>query len=244
MTEKKLEKYRLVPIILICFISITLIGISIYGARPKQYNVSNKIMLEQGVENEENISNKALKKEFDEYKKELKDNYKETIESMNTKFNLIISLLGVAVTVWVGLNIYNVIQRDAIEKIKNDMDKYKKIQEKLNDDRDNLKENIEKFKLELDNIIKEKNSLINEVKELNCVFNKTLSSEISKINDDFNKTLNNEVTRVSTVFNDTLGNFEKKIMILKNDEEKLRVEVNNFIQSQFWINIMNSQKKD
>ena len=51
----------------------------------------------------------------------IKDN-----ENMISSIDVGISIIGIAVTVWVGLNIYNVIEKNEVEKLKKDIQKLKK----------------------------------------------------------------------------------------------------------------------
>lgn len=119
MEPKYSKKYILT--FLSVLISAILIGIAIWGARPIQYNINNKIKI---IDDKNNSY--LLNKQFEDYKNELKENYKESLESINTKFNTIIALIGLAITVWLGLNIYNAIEREELKKLKSDLKKFEK----------------------------------------------------------------------------------------------------------------------
>ena len=45
--------------------------------------------------------------------------YRDAEERLESKFNIVLSVVGVAVTVWVGLSIYNAVERREVEMIGN-----------------------------------------------------------------------------------------------------------------------------
>lgn len=59
-----------------------------------------------------------LIRQLDQYKQALQDSYESAVTALNTKINAMLALLGIAVSVWVGLNIYNYIERQELEKMR------------------------------------------------------------------------------------------------------------------------------
>jgi len=60
--------------------------------------------------------------ELERYQEILQHNYTNSIESINTKFNVIISIIGIAVSVWVGINIYNLVDRVQLDNLKKEQE--------------------------------------------------------------------------------------------------------------------------
>ncbi|WP_217077723.1 hypothetical protein [Clostridium baratii] len=160
---------KLITIFVVCSICITLIGIAIWGARPIEYSTKNIINVNKSVE-----STALLNKQFESYKDELKENYNENINSINNKFNIIITLIGLVITVWIGINIYNIISKEELKKLKIS---YKSLKEKfdnlevksktLANDSKMLKKNFKGFKNEIICLKKNINNFNKEIKSLN-----------------------------------------------------------------------------
>lgn len=99
------------PWIVISF-CVILIIIAIFIYKPKITNKNYTLTLPQNSE-----SNYVLNQQLEIYKNDLKDEYNQEVEQLNNKFNIIMGLLGVAITTWVGLNIYNFIDKRELENL-------------------------------------------------------------------------------------------------------------------------------
>lgn len=79
------------------------------------------------------------------------------IKILEVKMNSMVGIIGVAVSVWIGLNVYNLIEKNEIEhKMNSCIKNYSDFETKINKDTNNLreelrtsKENLQKLKNEL-----------------------------------------------------------------------------------------------
>lgn len=114
----------------------------------------------------------GMQEQYEMYKRDLDRNYEVLMDTVDKKMNIGLSILGIAVTVWVGLNIYNVLKREDLEKIVQETDKIKKNIEKydekiisyeiiLSDQEELVKKRIEEIEksIEVSNV----NSIINRI---------------------------------------------------------------------------------
>ena len=101
----------------------------------------------------------VLSQEFEKYKNDLKQNYAENIKQLNSKFNLLLALVGIAVTVWVGLNIYNLVDRVQIDILAK---KQKDITESIT----GISNSISNFNSEIEVISTEIETIKNEKRDL------------------------------------------------------------------------------
>lgn len=68
----------------------------------------------------------GMQEQYEMYKRDLDRNYEVLMDTVDKKMNIGLSILGIAVTVWVGLNIYNVLKREDLEELKRATDKIAK----------------------------------------------------------------------------------------------------------------------
>ncbi|KNF06990.1 hypothetical protein CLPU_36c00060 [Gottschalkia purinilytica] len=99
----------------------------------------------------------ASYKQIEAYKNEIRQEYEKSAKSIDDKINLGLAIIGIAVTVWIGLNIYNVIDKDHIKAIEDKAqgfkDEMKTIENEVQDFKDGIKtiENeVQSFKVEID----------------------------------------------------------------------------------------------
>jgi len=79
----------------------------------------------------------ALPAQFEQYKKTLDENYKNNIEIMDRKVTLLLTIIGIAVTLWVGINVINSSYKEDIYRMKEELAKsqeqIKKQQDEINE---------------------------------------------------------------------------------------------------------------
>lgn len=68
--------------------------------------------------------------QFEQYKKEFKDDFEKGISN---KFTAMMALFGIAVTAWVGLNIYNSTDKYRFEQLEKRVEEAEEAMEKMNE---------------------------------------------------------------------------------------------------------------
>lgn len=130
-------------IAILSVVACIFILVSAIFVRPTIINTEYTITVDKTITGSDR---EVLSQEFEKYKNDLKQNYAENIEQFNSKFNLLLALVGIAVTVWVGLNIYNLVDRVQIDILAK---KQKHITESIsmtNEELKNLRTGIEAIK--------------------------------------------------------------------------------------------------
>ncbi len=165
--------------VLVC-IFLLVVGVII---RPTIVNTEYTVKVDSTITGSDK---EILSQEFEKYKDDLKRNYTENIEQLNNKFNMLLALVGIAVTVWVGLNIYNLVDRAQIDILAK---KQKEIAENIG----KSQESITVLADAIDKVNKEKQELQQMIKEINESI-KTLGAQtaaIQKRNNDFDSAMRN-----------------------------------------------------
>lgn len=93
----------------------TLIVLGVFWAKPTIVNNNYYLQLSKDVTN--TPVDYRVNQQLEIYKKELREEYNNTVQDLNTKFNSLITVLGIAVMVWVGLNISSLIDRRDLDKL-------------------------------------------------------------------------------------------------------------------------------
>ena len=115
--------------VLVC---LTIILLGIYSFKPvivnREYPMPKNLV--------DNNSSYVLNNQLELYKKDLQEDYNNHINNLNTRFNMLMTIFGIAITAWVGLNIYSYIDKFEFNDIKNEA-------ESLRNEINNLKEREE-----------------------------------------------------------------------------------------------------
>ncbi|MEJ8552748.1 tetratricopeptide repeat protein [Tepidibacter sp. Z1-5] len=109
----------------IVFLSLSIMFTGMFLINPKIINNNYSINLPKETL-EKNLEEYKSIQQLERYKRELKEQYNDNIDYLNNKFNTMISLLGIAVSVWIGLNIYNILQKSELDNLKQDIEKLSK----------------------------------------------------------------------------------------------------------------------
>lgn len=156
---------------IVCLVSIIAI-IIVITSNPKV--VDHEVDLNNISIKGDDLS-KAIFEQFESYKDDLKENYKDNLGDINNKFNVLLALLGVIITVGLGLNIYNTINADDLKKIKNEMQEIKTNSKYLNDRLSAVWEESKKSNQESSNI-----------REQMILLKDSLEDKINKLEDKYN----------------------------------------------------------
>ncbi len=146
--------------VLVCVL-LLIVGIII---KPTIVNTEYTITIDKAITGSDK---EILSQELEKYKDDLKLNYAENIEQLNNKFNMLLALVGIAVTVWVGLNIYNLVDRAQIDNLAK---KQKEITENITSiaaSIDKFNVEIKEISIEIESIESEKQDLQQSFKEVN-----------------------------------------------------------------------------
>jgi len=107
------QKEWLMVIFGVLFLMIILGGV--FWAKPTLVNNNYSLQVPNAIMNAP--ADYRINQQLEVYKKELREEYNRSVEDLNSKFNALISVLGIAVMVWVGLNISSLIDRRDLDKL-------------------------------------------------------------------------------------------------------------------------------
>lgn len=110
-----------------------------------------------------NDSNVVAFMQMEQYRKEIRSEYNQYIESVDKKFNAVFTLLAIVVTVWVGLNIYSFIEKDEYEKLVNAYEKLEADFKKKEVDLVEIQEKTEFINIMLSNVVEKFSDKIAEM---------------------------------------------------------------------------------
>ncbi|AOY76673.1 hypothetical protein [Clostridium formicaceticum] len=111
----------------------------------------------------------SLNQQLNVYKNEVEQMYRIHLDVLDKRFNMFLMIIGIAVTTWIGLNIYN-----AVEKMEVDM---------LKRDKETLKADMEAIKLELIDVKSQYQDYTNRLAEIKNEYER-ISEEIEKLKED------------------------------------------------------------
>ena len=88
----------------------------------------------------------VLSYQLETYRNDIRAEYRAYQDAMDKKFNALIGILAVVVTVWIALNIYNFIEKREFEELKTEYRLLKGQADSIRTDIENLRKDIEHIK--------------------------------------------------------------------------------------------------
>ena len=120
-----------------------------------------------------------LSNQLETYRNDIRQEYKANQEALDKKIDFFLAILSIAIAVWIGLNIYNYLDRKDLEKLTKD---YNDLLVKANELEEKIKENTEKL-----------DSSINTVTERIETLEQSDSGSYEKIKDKFARDLMSQI---------------------------------------------------
>lgn len=136
-------------------LSIVLL-VAVCGKSFAPIKVNEVILQVEPAVTEEGVQNPGMPNEASEayaaYREELRNDYVFRAEQLENQFNILMAVIGIAVTTWIGLNVYNIAEKKQVDELAmkameleqeiiKSQKKLKELEQELNESVDRILEN-------------------------------------------------------------------------------------------------------